>query len=194
MSISSLGATNSIFTNTATSSLTPAGSNAGGVDADGDHDGSGPASSTRVSGFAQFLSTLQTLEQTNPSLASETLTKLADQVRSQAQTAGSDSAGLAQFADKLSQAAQTGDLSGLKPSGGGHHGHHGHHHHADGGASSASSSEPNPYAQGSAPPTTSSLLDLLNTTLQQVQASVATSTSTSAALPTSSSGSTGSTG
>ncbi len=92
---------------------------------------------TQLSGPAQFFNKLQSLEQTDPNKAKQALSDIASKLSDQATKVGGERGKqLSTLADKFSQAAQTGDISGLQPSGaaqgaqgGGHHGgHHGHHH------------------------------------------------------------------
>jgi hypothetical protein len=91
-----------------------------------------------LSGPAQLFRKLQSLEQTDPSQAQDTLRSLADKLREQAKsTTGQDATRLNAFADKLDKAADTGDLSELSPAK--HGGHGGHHHH--GGAAPATSDD-----------------------------------------------------
>ena len=93
------------------------------VDADGDNDGT---SSSQVSPWAQLLSRLQQLQQTDPSKLSSVLTDISNKLQTEAQqTGGVEGQALSNLASKFQQAAQTGDLSGIRP----HH-HHGHHHGA----------------------------------------------------------------
>jgi len=88
----------------------------------GDGSGSGTAF---VSPFAQILSQLQLLQQTDPTKLKSVLGDIATQLQAAAQQDGG-AAGqrLSALANKFQQAAQTGDLSGLQP----HHQFHGHHH------------------------------------------------------------------
>jgi hypothetical protein len=92
-----------------------------------------PGDSVSFSGPGRFLSDLQNLEQTDPARAKQILADLAGRLRTAAAKGGADSSQMTAMADKLQQAADTGDLSGLQPAQGqsqqgGHH-HHGHHHH-----------------------------------------------------------------
>ncbi|HEX4456557.1 MAG TPA: hypothetical protein VIA18_01225 [Polyangia bacterium] len=79
--------------------------------------------SAAVSSFAQFLSKLQNLAQTNPTKEKSVLNDIASKLQTQAQASGGDAGQrLSQMADRFSQAAQTGDLSALQsktPSGNG---------------------------------------------------------------------------
>lgn len=83
---------------------------------------SDPTGGTQLSRFGQFLSKLQSLEQSDPAQAKQVLETIASKVKDPT------------LAQKFQQAAQTGDLSGLQPpaqgaqgaQAGGHH--HGHHH------------------------------------------------------------------
>ena len=71
--------------------------------------------SAAVSSFAQFLSKLQNLAQTNPTKEKSVLSDIASKLQTQAQATGGDAGQrLSQMADRFSQAAQTGDLSALQ--------------------------------------------------------------------------------
>lgn len=84
---------------------------------------------TAMSGIAQFMSKLSSLEQSNPDQAKQVLSTIASKLNDAASSATGDQAThLKDLAAKFTQAADTGDLSGIQPpqGGGGHH----HHHHA----------------------------------------------------------------
>ncbi len=78
--------------------------------------GSGNAlGSAAISSFAQFLSKLQNLAQTNPTKEKSVLNDIASKLQTQAQATGGDAGQrLSQMADRFAQAAQTGDLSALQ--------------------------------------------------------------------------------
>ena len=78
--------------------------------------GSGNAlGSAAISSFAQFLSKLQSLAQTNPTKEKSVLSDIASKLQTQAQATGGDAGQrLSQMASRFSQAAQTGDLSALQ--------------------------------------------------------------------------------
>jgi hypothetical protein len=105
----------------------PSAQAASDPDGDGDIDsGGGDANDT----MKQLLSKIGSLEQSDPKAASQALTSIASQLSSLASQAGAGSAqgkALTQLAGDFTQAAKTGDLSGLKLKGasGGHHHHHG---------------------------------------------------------------------
>jgi hypothetical protein len=67
-----------------------------------------------MSKAAQFMSKLQSMEQSNPAQAKQLLSELASKFRSEAAQPGSASAAKGQLADMLQKAADTGDLSALK--------------------------------------------------------------------------------
>jgi hypothetical protein len=92
----------------------------------------GGADQTHLSRMGDLMSQLQNLEQTNPDQAKSVLSNIASQLADKASS--SNDPHLQELSDKFAQAAQTGDLSGLKPQG--HGGHHHHHAQAAGGASS----------------------------------------------------------
>jgi len=89
--------------------------------------------STRLSGFAQAMSQLQKLAQSNPGKAKQVLTDIANKLSAQAQAVGgTDGQQLSSLAAKFQQAASTGDLSSLQPAAHAataamHSGHHAHH-------------------------------------------------------------------
>ena len=113
----------------------------------------GGGASVRLSGRGRLMAKLQALEESDPAKAKDVLASLAKTVRDKAgQASGEDAQRLGALADKLDQAAQTGDLSGLAPSKGSApppeasagdagagssakaaYGHH-HHHHAQAGS------------------------------------------------------------
>ena len=71
--------------------------------------------SAAISSFAQFLSKLQNLAQTNPTKEKSVLNDIASKLQTQAQATGGDAGQrLSQMASRFSQAAQTGDLSALQ--------------------------------------------------------------------------------
>ncbi|HEX3761988.1 MAG TPA: hypothetical protein VHW23_24980 [Kofleriaceae bacterium] len=86
----------------------------------------------QLSRMGELMSQLQNLESTNPDQAKQVLSNIASQLSDKASSTSDPH--LQQLSDKFGQAAQTGDLSGLKPQG---HGHHHHHAAASGGASSS---------------------------------------------------------
>jgi len=110
-----------------------------GVDRDGDGDGGG----AKVSKYGQLMSQLQNLEQSDPAKAKQVLGEIASKLSDAAKQAGGDRGKMmSALADKFQQAAQTGDLSGLKPpaSGAPHGGHHHGHHKATASYSAAQAS------------------------------------------------------
>ncbi len=106
----------SLFSTSATSSTaSSSGTSSASAPAAGD--------STRMSPMAKLVAKLQKLEATDPAKAKEVLGKLAAAVRDQAKSAtGKDADHMNKLADALQKAADTGDLSGLAPHGGGHRG------------------------------------------------------------------------
>lgn len=114
-----------------------------------------------LSGPAQFLSKLQSLEQSDPAQAKQVLGDIASKLKADAgQATGTQADRLNQLADNFQKAAATGDLSALQPQQGaqgaqgaqGGQGGHGHHHH--GGHHKATQS----YQQNQG----GSLLDMMN--------------------------------
>jgi hypothetical protein len=103
--------------------------------------------SGQLSPFAQVLSTLQQLQQNNPSQYQSITQQIATNLQSAAQTAtsqGNTSAAseLTTLANDFTTASQNGQLPNIQDLaqaiGGGHHGHH---HHAHGASDSSSSSD-----------------------------------------------------
>jgi len=99
-----------------------------------------------LSPFAQVLSTLQQLQETNPTQYQQVTSEIASQLQTAAQTATSDgntqaAANLTQLSTDFQNASQNGQLPNVqdlaKAIGGGHHHFGGHHHVA-----SSSSSDP----------------------------------------------------
>ena len=96
------------------------------------------ATQTSISREGGLFGQLSSLAQSNPTEFKQVAGEIADKLKAEAgQATGNQATFLGNLADKFSQAAQTGDLSALKPQGAGgqHHGHH-HHHHASSGSSS----------------------------------------------------------
>ena len=88
------------------------------------------ASQVQLSKPGELFKKLAELQQTDPAKFKETVQKIADSLKTEAQGADpADSQQLNKLADAFSQAAQSGDMSSLKPA------HHHHHAAAAGGAS-----------------------------------------------------------
>jgi hypothetical protein len=121
----------------------------------------------QLSPFAQVLSTLQQLQQSNPSQYKQVTQQIATNLQSAAQTAqknGNTSAAsqLNQLATDFTNASKTGQLpsvSDLAQAIAGHHHHH-HHAHAASSGSDSDSSSSSPSASG-----TSQLLSQLVSSL-----------------------------
>jgi hypothetical protein len=86
----------------------------------------GVSDSAAISPLGQFLSNLQQLQQQNPSQLQQILSKTASQISSLATQNGQTGQAkyLNNLANQLQDAAQTGNVSALEPSQGGHHHHH----------------------------------------------------------------------
>lgn len=142
MTISSITSLSNVTSTSSVSSLTTP-TNQSNVDAPPDF---GPGGA-QLSKMGSLMSQLQNLESTDPTKAKQVLTNIASALSDKAKAAGNTDPHLQDLADKFSQAAQTGDLSGLKPSGppGGAHEHH-HHHHASSGGSDGSGTGTSPAA------------------------------------------------
>jgi hypothetical protein len=96
---------------------------------------SSASDSVGVSKFAQLMQQLQQLQTSNPAEFKTVMSDAATQLKAAAaqQTDPGKATFLNNLSDRFQKAADTGDLSALKPQGGiagayGHHGHHGHHH------------------------------------------------------------------
>jgi len=76
---------------------------------------------TKLSKLGELMSKLQDLESSDPAKAKQVLTSIASALTEKANAAGSNDPHLQELADKFTEAAKTGDLSGLKPKGGAHH-------------------------------------------------------------------------
>jgi len=144
----------------------------------------GQQDNNNLSPFAQVLTTLQQLQQSNPTEYQQVTQQIATNLQSAAQTATSDgntqaAANLTQLSTDFQNASQSGQLPNVqdlaKAIGGGHH--HGHHHHAassttdtDGDATSSNSTGPSSIATadnsttGGLSQLLSSLLSTSNTT------------------------------
>jgi hypothetical protein len=87
-----------------------------------DEQAGAPAATATVSPWAQILSKLQRLQQSNPDVFKRVAGAMGDTVRSEAQRAsGGDAQALDHLSGQLKQAAKTGDLQVFKPT---HHPHH----------------------------------------------------------------------
>jgi len=101
---------------------------------------------SNLSPFAQLMSTLQQLQQSNPTQYAQVTEQISTNLQSAAQTAQSEgntseANQLSQLSTDFSNASQNGQLPNIQDlaqaiGGGGHH-----HHHHGGGASSSSSSD-----------------------------------------------------
>jgi len=79
---------------------------------------------TRLSKLGELMSKLQDLESSDPAKAKQVLTSIASALTEKANSStGSGDPHLQELADKFTEAASTGDLAGLRPSGGPHHHH-----------------------------------------------------------------------
>ncbi len=87
------------------------------------------ATTSQVSGPAQWMSELQNLRKSDPDKFKQVTGEIADKLQQEASSATGQQATFPnKLADRFSQASQSGDMSALQPSGG-VSGHHGHHHH-----------------------------------------------------------------
>lgn len=161
-SLSSVYATNQTAATSAVSSTDDSDATSAASDVDGN------SSHTRFSKMGSLMSQLQSLESSDPAKAKQVLTNISDQLSAKASASGNSDPHLQELADKFKQAAQTGDLSGLQPSGGGHHMHGAHGGHgAPPPSSSSSSSDPdgdgdNDSSSSSSDSTTAALSSLVS--------------------------------
>jgi hypothetical protein len=129
--------------------------------------------STALSPFAQVMSTLQQLQQSNPTQYAQVTKQIATNLETAAQTAQSQgnttaASQLNQLATDFNTASTSGQLPNVQDLAqamgaqgqGGVSGHHHHHHHSEA-ASSDSSSDPTASSSTSASSTSSSLLSQL---------------------------------
>jgi hypothetical protein len=107
-----------------------------------------PSESSQLSPFAQLMSTLQQLQQSNPAEYKQVTQQIATNLQTAAQTATTDGnstqAQLSQLATDFTNASQSGQLPNMQDLaqaiGGGHHHHHGHAASTDADISSSSPS------------------------------------------------------
>src|SRR5271156_5243742 len=102
--------------------------------------------STHLSPFAQLLSTLQQLQQSNPTKYQQVTQQIATNLQSAAKTAQTDGSStaanqLSQLATDFTSASNSGQLPNIQDlaqavSG---HGHHHHHHHSEAASSDSAS-------------------------------------------------------
>jgi hypothetical protein len=143
----------------------------------------GNASSTSVSGtsgqqsdsgqlspFAQLMSTLQQLQQSNPTEYQQVTQQIATNLQSAAKTATADgntsaATQLTQLATDFTTASQSGQLPNIsdlaQALGGGHHHHHGHHASSTDSSTDSSSSSSSSTSSASTSSSTSPLQQLL---------------------------------
>jgi len=129
------------------------------------------ADNNSLSPFAQMLTSLQQLQQSNPTEYQQVTEQIAGALQGAAQTAQSDgnttaATQLNQLSTDFTSASQSAQLPNVqdlaKAVGGGHH-HHGHgHHHFDASSSSSTSGDSTQSASGTATSASSSVSQLLN--------------------------------
>jgi hypothetical protein len=127
------------------------------------------ADNQQISPFAELMSTLQQLQQSNPTKYQQVTAQVATNLASAAQTATSEgnttaASQLTQLSTDFTNASKTGQLPNIQDLAeavsGGHHHHH-HHHHAAAGSSSSSSSTDNSSSTSSSSSTSQSLSQFL---------------------------------
>lgn len=87
-------------------------------------DDTAQAGGTKFSKMGELMSKLQDLAKSDPDKAKAVMAKISQDLKAKADSSGDKR--MAELADKFGQAAQSGDLSVLKPKEGGG----GHHHHS----------------------------------------------------------------
>jgi hypothetical protein len=120
--------------------------------------------SGQISPLAQLLSTLQQLEESNPTQYQQVTAQIATNLQSAAQTATTDgntsaASQLNQLATDFNNASQSGQLpniSDLAQAVGGGGGHHHHHHHVSSSSSSSDTSSDSSSSSSSATSTSNS--------------------------------------
>jgi hypothetical protein len=137
---------------------------------------------SQLSPFAQLMSTLQQLQQSNPTQYQQVTQQIATNLQTAAQTATSEgnttaATQLNQLSTDFTNASQSGQLPNIQDLAqavGGHHHHHGGHHHAAASNSSSDSSSDSSTSStastGTASTSTSSSANLLLSQLQAFQA------------------------
>ena len=132
-----------------------------------------PSDSGQLSPFAQLMSTLQQLQQSNPAQYQQVTQQIATNLQNAAKTATTDgntsaAAQLNQLATDFTNASQSGQLPNISDlaqaigGGGHHHGHHhGHHVEASDSSSSNSTSATSSTASSSSSSSSSPLDQLL---------------------------------
>jgi len=140
----------------------------------------------QLSPFAQLMSTLQQLQQSNPTQYQQVTQQIATNLQSAAQTAQSDgnttaAAQLNQLATDFTNASQTGQLPNIQDLAQAVGGHHHHHHHAHAASndsnanSSAGSSSTSADGSSSSSASSSSANQMLSQILSAFQANEAQS-------------------
>jgi hypothetical protein len=138
-----------------------------------------PSDSGQLSPFAQLLSTLQQLQQSNPTEYQQVTQQIATNLQSAAQTATTDgntsaASQLTQLATDFTTASQSGQLPNISDlaqaiGGGGHHHHH-HGHHASSSDSSTDSSSSSTSSSSTSASTSTSSTSPLEQLLAAFQA------------------------
>lgn len=134
----------------------------------------------QLSAFAQVLSTLQQLQQSNPTEYQQVTSQIATNLQTAAQTATTDgnttqAAQLTQLATDFTSASQNGTLPNIQDLAQAMCGAHGHHHHMD---ASSSSSDQSTSSQTSAAANQTTLAYELS---QQISAFLSNQTSSTQA-------------
>ncbi|HEV3331078.1 MAG TPA: hypothetical protein VG096_08870 [Bryobacteraceae bacterium] len=134
------------------------------------------ADNSQLSPFAQLMSTLQQLQQTDPTKYQQVTQQIATNLQSAAQTAqsqGNTTAAnqLNQLSTDFTTASKTGQLPNIQDlaQAMGSHGHH-HHHHSHSGSSDADSSSSSGNSSSSSTSPLSQLLSAVSTNSTQSDA------------------------
>lgn len=167
MNINPLSGTNSTYLQSLLSaSLSSANSTSGTIGSTSGVSLGNPQDSNQLSPFAQLLSTLQQLQQSNPTEYQQVTQQIATNLQSAAKTATADgntaaATQLNQLATDFTNASQNGQLPNVQDLSqavsGGHH-HHGHH----GGASSLDSASGSSSSTGSSSNSAGLITQFLN--------------------------------
>jgi hypothetical protein len=78
---------------------------------------------TQLTPLGELMSQLQDLESSDPAKAKQVLSSISTALSDKAKAGDAPDSHLQDLADRFAQAAQTGDLSALRPHGGHHHAH-----------------------------------------------------------------------
>ena len=170
MNIHPLSGTNSIYVQPLVSSVLSSTKSTSGTTGSSNVSLGNSQDNNQLSPFAQLLSTLQQLQQSNPTEYKQVTGQIATNLQSAAKTATADgntaaATQLNQLATDFTNASQSGQLPNIQDLSqavsGGHHHHHGHHAGASPMNSASSSSSSDSTAGTSSNSSSNSTTDLL---------------------------------